>query len=62
MENTIRRSEMLNNENIYNVEKYKLQIQKYALCCDDFRDGVYRALKTKLLLKKYICFNNKSFY
>ncbi|EBK9550044.1 replication protein, partial [Salmonella enterica] len=30
MENTIRRSEMLNNENIYNAEKYKLQIQKYA--------------------------------
>lgn len=47
MENTIRRSEMLNNENIYNVEKYKLQIQKYALCCDDFRDGVYKPLKTK---------------
>ncbi|HFO5745126.1 TPA: replication initiation protein, partial [Escherichia coli] len=41
--------------------KYKLQIQKYALCCDDFRDGVYRAPKDKALLKKYICFNNKSF-
>ncbi|EBP4343032.1 replication initiation protein [Klebsiella pneumoniae] len=52
---------MLNDEYIYNVEKYKLQIQKYALCCDDFRDGVYRAPKDKALLKKYICFNNKSF-
>lgn len=52
---------MLFEDNIYNMEKYKSQIQKYALCCDDFNDGVYRNQKERALLKKYIGFNNRSF-
>ncbi|HEG3605629.1 TPA: replication initiation protein, partial [Klebsiella pneumoniae] len=36
-------------------------IQEYALCCDDFNDGVYRNPKEKALMKKYIGFNNRSF-
>lgn len=52
---------MILNQNIYNIEKYKSQIQEYALCCDDFNDGVYRNPKEKALLKKYIGFNNRSF-
>lgn len=38
---------------IYNEDKYKSQIQKYALCCDDFNDGVYRKPREKATLKKY---------
>ncbi|MBE5212577.1 replication initiation protein [Pectobacterium sp. A535-S3-A17] len=52
---------MLLEDNIYNMENYKSQIQKYALCCDDFNDGVYRNPKEKALAKKYIGFNNRSF-
>ncbi|AKL15182.1 replication initiation protein [Klebsiella pneumoniae] len=48
-------------QDIYNIEQFKNKIQKYALCCDDFYDGVYRTPKDKALLKKYIAFNNKSF-
>ena len=39
---------------IYNEDKYKSQIQKYALCCDDFNDGVYRKPREKATLKKYM--------
>lgn len=46
---------------IYNEDKYKSQIQKYALCCDDFNDGVYRKPREKATLKKYIGYNNKYF-
>ncbi|EOS93911.1 replication protein [Erwinia tracheiphila PSU-1] len=42
---------MLFEDNIYNMEKYKSQIQKYALCCDEFNDGVYRNPKERALLK-----------
>lgn len=42
---------MLFEDNIFNMENYKSQIQKYALCCDDFNDGVYRNLKKRALLK-----------
>ncbi|HAC6519276.1 TPA_asm: replication protein [Salmonella enterica subsp. houtenae serovar 45:g,z51:-] len=52
---------MLFEDKIYNMDNYKSQIQKYALCCDDFNDGVYRSPKEKALLKKYIGFNNRSF-
>ena len=52
---------MLLEQEIYNIEKFENKIQKYALCCDDFNDGVYRSPKDKALLKKYIAFNNKSF-
>ncbi|MBN3239840.1 replication initiation protein [Pectobacterium versatile] len=52
---------MLLQQETYNMDNYKSQIQKYALCCDDFNDGVYRNLKEKALLKKYIGFNNRSF-
>lgn len=33
---------MILNQNIYNIEKYKSQIQEYALCCDNPSKGVYR--------------------
>ncbi|GKW34032.1 hypothetical protein PEC730217_28120 [Pectobacterium carotovorum subsp. carotovorum] len=52
---------MLFKQEIYDIEMYENKIQKYALCCDDFNDGVYRRPKDKALLKKYIAFNNKSF-
>lgn len=52
---------MLLKEDVYDINKYKSQIQKYALCCDDFKDGVYRNPKDKALLKKYVGFNNESF-
>lgn len=52
---------MLLKQNIYNAEKYRSQIQKYALSTDNFNDGVYRTPKEKALLKKYIGFNNRSF-
>lgn len=52
---------MLLKQNIYNTEKYRSQIQKYALSTDNFNDGVYRTPKEKALLKKYIGFNNISF-
>ncbi|AOR64257.1 replication initiation protein [Pectobacterium wasabiae] len=52
---------MLLKQDIYNKEKFENKIQKYALCCDNFNNGVYKALKDKALLKKYIAFNNKSF-
>lgn len=48
-------------QDIYNIDKFKSQIQKYALCTDDFNDGVYRNMKEKALLKKYIGFNNRYF-
>lgn len=52
---------MLFNDKIYNMENYKSQTQKYALCCDDFNDGVYRSPKERALSKKQIGFNNISF-
>jgi hypothetical protein len=52
---------MILNQNIYNIEKYKSQIQEYALCCDDFSTGVYRRHKEQALKNKYIAFNNKYF-
>ncbi|EDU8740841.1 replication protein [Salmonella enterica] len=52
---------MILEDNIYNIDRYKNQIQRYALCTDNFNDGVYRNPKEKALLKKYIGFNNKSF-
>ncbi|WP_227318837.1 replication initiation protein [Cedecea davisae] len=52
---------MFLEQDIYDVDKYKNQIQKYALSCDDFNDGVYRHRKEKALLKKYIGYNNSSF-
>lgn len=52
---------MLFEDKIYTRDKYESQIQKYALCCDDFNDGVYRRLKARALLKKYIGFNNRTF-
>lgn len=52
---------MLTKQDVYNIEKFENKIQKYAFCCDDFNDGVYRSPKDKALLKKYIAFNNKSF-
>lgn len=52
---------MLFEDNIFNMENYKSQIQKYALCCDNFNDGVYRNLKERALLKIYIGFNNRWF-
>lgn len=51
---------MLFEDKIYNVRNYKGQIQKYALCCDDFNEGMYRSPKERAL-KKYIGFNNRSF-
>ncbi|ELY5865562.1 replication initiation protein, partial [Cronobacter sakazakii] len=48
-------------QDIYNSDKFKSQIQKYALSTDDFNDGVYRTPKERALLKKYIGFNNRSF-
>ncbi|ELY4724310.1 MULTISPECIES: replication initiation protein [Cronobacter] len=48
-------------QNVYNIDKFKSQIQKYALSTDDFNDGVYRVPKEKALLKKYIGFNNRFF-
>lgn len=42
---------MLFEDNIFNMENYKSQTQKYALCCDDFNDGVYRNPKEMALLK-----------
>ena len=48
-------------QDIYNADKFKSQIQKYALSTDDFNNGVYRNPKEKALLKKYIGFNNRSF-
>lgn len=38
---------------IYNEDKYKSQIQKYALCCDDFNDGVYRKPRESYLKEIY---------
>lgn len=52
---------MVLKQNVYNLENFQNTIQKYALCCDNFNDGVYRSPKDKALLKKYIAFNNKSF-
>ncbi len=43
---------MLFNDKIYNMENYKSQTQKYALCCDGFNDGVYRSPKERALSKK----------
>lgn len=47
----LKEGKMLFEDNIFNMENYKSQIQKYALCCDDFNDGVYRNLKERALLK-----------
>ena len=52
---------MLFEENSYDIERFKNQIQKYALCSDNFNHGVYRNQKDKALKKKYIGFNNKTF-
>ncbi|EBI4323865.1 replication protein [Salmonella enterica] len=52
---------MILNQDIYNIDKYKSQIQAYALCCDSFSSGVYRKPKEKALKNKYIAFNNKNF-
>lgn len=52
---------MLLKQDIYTLEKYKSQIQKYALSTDDFSHGVYRTPKEKALTKKYIGYNNHSF-
>ena len=50
-------------QDIYNAEKFKSQIQQYALSTDDFNDGVYRTPKEKALLKKYIgTWFRKSFF
>lgn len=48
-------------DKIYNIDNYKSQKQKYALCCDDFNDGMYRSPKERAVFKKYIGFNNRSF-
>ena len=48
---TQRKCKMLLEQEIYNIEKFENKIQKYALCCDDFNDGVYRSPKDKALLK-----------
>lgn len=52
---------MFFEENSYDIERFKNQIQKYALCSDNFNHGVYRNHKDKALKKKYIGFNNKTF-
>ena len=50
---------MLLNQDIYNIEKYKSQIQKYALCTDDLRYGSHRRPKEQACRNKYISYNNR---
>ncbi|MBA0216224.1 replication initiation protein [Pectobacterium brasiliense] len=52
---------MILNQNIYNIEKYKSQIQEYVLCCDNPSKGVYRRHKEIAFRNKYIAYNNRFF-